>query len=166
MADLITIVDKDDNVIGSKERKEVYKDGDIHRLIKILVFNDQGELLLQWRSKNEDTFPETWDQSAGGHVDAGEDYITAAKRELNEELGIEVEKFKELDKFFIDGRYGEKIIRRFNTIYSVSHNGPFKLQESEVEKVKWWNVEELKSEVANNPEKFTHGMKDIVNNYL
>jgi len=34
--------------------------------------------------------PNCWDSSAAGHVDAGEDYLACAIRELEEELGIVV----------------------------------------------------------------------------
>ena len=36
---------------------------------------------------SKDTFPGCWDSSCSGHVDAGEDYVAAARRELGEELG-------------------------------------------------------------------------------
>ena len=36
----------------------------------------------------KDKHPGVWDSSAAGHLDAGEDYATAARRELQEELGI------------------------------------------------------------------------------
>ena len=47
-----------------------------------------GELFLQKRSPWKDKHPNKWDSSAAGHLDAGEDYETAARRELSEELGL------------------------------------------------------------------------------
>lgn len=158
---LITIVDENDNPIGSCERKFVYKYGLFHRIVRVLLFNDKGEVCLQWRSKEEDTFPETWDQSAGGHVDAGEDYLTAAKRELAEELGVDTE-LEEIYGFKTESVIGEKIIKRFNRVFRGVYNGPLSLQEDEVSEVRWFGWDELKNEIKDHPENFTPGLRDIV----
>jgi 8-oxo-dGTP pyrophosphatase MutT (NUDIX family) len=39
---------------------------------------------------NKDLTWRTWNTSAAGHVDAGEDYESCAIREVKEELGIDV----------------------------------------------------------------------------
>ena len=158
----VTIVDQNDNVIGDEERLVVYEKGLIHRLIRVFLFNDNNELLLQWRSVHEDTFPNTWDQSAGGHVDAGEDYETAAYRELSEELGIRTAKLTLFKKFYTDGQIGKKIIKRFNTIFKAKYAGEFTLQSDEVEKVKWFSKDELYKEIEEQPENFTLGLKTIL----
>lgn len=159
---LITIVDENDQVLGSEERKEVYKQGLWHRLIRVLLFNSKGEILLQWRSAQEDTFPNTWDQSAGGHVDAGEDYETAAYRELEEELGVKGAKLELVQVFKTESKYGEKNIKRFNAVFRGEYDGDMVLQEEEVEKVRWFTIEELKTELINNPSKFTDGLKTVL----
>ena len=46
------------------------------------------EFLLQKRADDKDSFPGCWDAASTGHIDAGEDAISAAIRELREELGI------------------------------------------------------------------------------
>src|SRR5664279_859085 len=84
----IIIVDEDDRPIGQATKPEVWAQGLRHRIVRIMIENDQGELLLQHRTPTMALYPNRWDNSVGGHVDAGEDYLTAAKRELDEELGI------------------------------------------------------------------------------
>lgn len=161
----VTIVDKNDNVIGGEERTVVYEKGLIHRLIRVLLFNEKNELVLQWRSANEDTFPNTWDQSAGGHVDEGEDYETAAYRELEEELGVKSAELTLLGKFYTEGQIGAKNIKRFNAVFKARYDGEFTLQKEEVEKVKWFNLEELYKEIEEKPENFTPGLRSILNDY-
>ncbi len=160
----VAVVSKDDKIIGSEERKVVYQKGLIHRLVRVLLFNDKDEVLLQWRSASEDTFPSTWDQSAGGHVDEGEDYETAAKRELAEELGVKDIKLTLVDKFYTDSQIGEKIIRRFNAVFVGNYSGEFILQKEEVEKVKWFNFDELLMELKKKPNGFTPGLVSILLN--
>jgi 8-oxo-dGTP pyrophosphatase MutT (NUDIX family) len=42
----------------------------------------------------KDRYPGWWDVSVGGHVDPGEDYLTAAIREAGEELGLQAPELK------------------------------------------------------------------------
>ena len=88
--EILDILDKKGNIIGSKERKEIYKDGDIHRTVHIWIINDNNELLVQKRSPKKDTFPNLWAISTAGHVISGETSIFAALRELKEELNLNV----------------------------------------------------------------------------
>lgn len=86
--ELFDVVDEQDNVLRQATRKEVHDQGLMHRAVHILVFNKHHDCYLQQRSLLKDRHPGVWDSSAAGHLDAGEDYDTAARRELEEELGI------------------------------------------------------------------------------
>jgi len=83
-----------------KSREEVHKDGDWHQSAHIWILNSRGELLIQKRSPNKPNAPNMWDSSAGGHVIAGDEPIESAQREVEEELGIKVDK-KDLRYLFI-----------------------------------------------------------------
>ena len=85
--ELFDIVDHDDRVIGQAPRREVHARHLLHRATHVLVHDPNGRLFLQRRSMAKDTFPGCWDSSCSGHLDAGEDYPAAARRELGEELG-------------------------------------------------------------------------------
>jgi isopentenyl-diphosphate Delta-isomerase len=88
-SELFYHVDDRDNVIGQVTRGEAHQNPAIkHRSVFILVFNQVGDLLLQKRSANKDTFPEFWTLSSSGHVNYGQSYDEAAARELEEELGL------------------------------------------------------------------------------
>lgn len=86
--ELFDVVDEEDNVIGQATRAVVHARGLFHRAVHIFLFNQRGELLIQQRSAAKDEFPLCWTSSASGHVDAGEEYLPAAQRELEEELGL------------------------------------------------------------------------------
>lgn len=83
------VVDEADRVVGRELRAEVHRRSLRHRAVHVLVFDSAGHLFLQKRSLTKDTWPGAWDSSCSGHVDSGEDYDAAARRELVEELGIE-----------------------------------------------------------------------------
>lgn len=86
--DILDVVDCDNQVIGQATRREIHEQGLRHRSVHIFVLNPQGHLYIQERAMDKDTFPGAHDSSAAGHVDAGEGYHEAARRELEEELGL------------------------------------------------------------------------------
>lgn len=56
---------------------------------KVVVLNPAGQILLLRRSETDPRRPGDWDFPGGG-VEAGEDFATAAARELYEEAHIDV----------------------------------------------------------------------------
>lgn len=87
-AELLAVVDTADRQVGRATRAQVHSQGLLHRAVHVLVFAPDGRLYLQRRSAAKDTHPGKWTTSASGHVDAGEAYADAARRELAEELGL------------------------------------------------------------------------------
>ncbi len=105
------IIDKNDNVIGTKPRADV-QPGELIRFVHVYIFDDKNNLVLQQRGEGR-MRPNLLCASAGGHVDAGEGYETAAHRELKEELGIETELEFVCDSW---GEYG--LCKVFKGIYT------------------------------------------------
>lgn len=86
--DVFDVVDGEDQVTGQARRAEVHERRLLHRAVHLLVFNRKGELFLQKRSHLKDNHPGRWDSSASGHLDSGESYLEAARREMREELDL------------------------------------------------------------------------------
>ena len=86
--ELFDIVDADDVVTGTALRSVVHATGLLHRAAHVLAFDAAGRLYLQRRSFTKECSPGLWDTSAAGHLGSGEAYATAARRELEEELGV------------------------------------------------------------------------------
>jgi len=84
--EMFDIVDENDHPTGRLTTKEEsHKKGYPHRVAAVLVFRENGKLLVQ----EHRLINRLLDHSVGGHVDAGETYYEAAVRETKEELGLE-----------------------------------------------------------------------------
>ncbi|MBO4457044.1 MAG: NUDIX domain-containing protein [Butyrivibrio sp.] len=90
--ELFDIVDENGNPTGEiVSRSEAHANGIRHRTAHIWVVRDNDgkpEVLLQKRAMNKDSFPGRYDTSSAGHIQAGDEPLESAIRELSEELGI------------------------------------------------------------------------------
>jgi len=140
--EIFEIVNMHGEVIGTAPRSECHGNPAlVHRASHVLVFNKAGELLLQLRSRAKDIQPGRWDTSVGGHLAVGETYGEAAVREMAEELGITETPLKYLYDYPMRNEVESEDIRSFFTVY----DGPVKFQVSEIDEVRFWGMEEIRS---------------------
>jgi isopentenyl-diphosphate delta-isomerase type 1 len=97
--ELVDIVDESNKVLGKMSKGECHKTGNLHRTVSILVYSPSKEVLLQRRSPEKKDYPGYYDVSASGHVMSGESYLTAAIRELKEEVGLDADPQKLKENF-------------------------------------------------------------------
>ena len=136
------------------ERSVAHSKGILHRTAHVWIIKEvdgRWQVLLQKRSAEKDSYPGMYDTSSAGHIPAGMEPLASARRELAEELGICASE----DEL--------QFIGTFRTQYEeVFHGKPFRdnevisiyvykepvdpeklvLQESEVDEVRWFDVEE------------------------
>ena len=149
--EIFDIVDENDEIIGQRPRSEVHQLGLLHRAIHLLVYNSKGELFLQKRSKQKDCFPNTWDSSASGHLDSGENYDDCIIREPKEELGLELSQPPER-LFKINAC--EETGQEFVWIYRLQHEGPFQLDPEEISDGGWFTLDKIDEWISKTPEDF------------
>ena len=165
----IQIVDKNNEPIGSASKQEAWRDGLIHRVVRISILNGTGRLLVQKRSHEKELFPGRWDNSAAGHVDVGETYEQAALRELSEELGLEDVEIQKLGDYYVEVRDDWRIMKRFTRAYKIILKDPlpvFQLPEDEVASTDWMEIEAVKSLVCNHPEQVTDGLEQVIERFF
>ncbi|MCE0498827.1 MAG: NUDIX domain-containing protein [Methylacidiphilales bacterium] len=158
--ELFDVVDTSDRVIGQASRREVHARGLFHRAVHILIHNADGHFFLQRRSPDKDTFPDCWDSSCTGHVDAGEDYPAAARRELGEELGWHDHTLalRPLLKLSACPETGHEFIQ----IYVAGPlAGPFTLHPGEISEGRWIGPDELEAQIKESPDRFAGSMRHL-----
>lgn len=124
MADLIDVLDEAGLRTGEiLSRAEVHRLGKRHRAVRLYLFNERGEILLQQRGAGVDHAPHVYSISVVGHVAAGEASAWAVRRELKEELGIDAALLDALRIHFLFSHYQEATLSatyidcQFNDIY-------------------------------------------------
>ncbi|ALS17291.1 MULTISPECIES: NUDIX hydrolase [Clostridium] len=95
MEEMIDIYDENFNKIGVKSRFDVHKYGFKHKVVQCYIINkiDNSKwIYFQQRSFDKDSYPGFYDIACAGHIDSGEQASSSMIRELQEEIGLRVEK--------------------------------------------------------------------------
>jgi isopentenyldiphosphate isomerase len=147
VTELVDVVDEDDVVVTTVERAVMRAGRLRHRAVFILVTASDGRLLVHRRSAAKDLWPGRWDIAVGGVVAAGESYDEAARRELAEEIGIEVSALDGLGP----GRYADADVDLVARCYRVVHDGPVRFADGEVVEARWIDETTLAALLADAP---------------
>lgn len=140
--ELIDIYNAAGEKIGCAERSRAHGDNTLlHRAAHVLVFSQDGRLLLQKRSASKRIQPGKWDASVGGHLGTGEDFLTGARRELAEELGLPED--TPLEHLF-DVEIRNEIESEDARVFKAVSDGPFNFQKEEIDEVRFFTADELK----------------------
>ena len=156
MEEIFDVTDDNGFPVGrTVTRSEAHDKGISHRTAHTWIVRKAGgsyEVLLQKRSANKESFPSMYDTSSAGHIQAGDDPLESAQRELFEELGIKAYEgdFTFAGKFHIkyEMEFHGKMFRDNEVAFVYVYEKPVDetklvLQTEEVEEVKWFNIDEV-----------------------
>lgn len=139
--EIVDVIDENDNVIGKSTKKEVNSNPSlIHREIAVLIFDNNGRVLTQQRSKNKKNDPLVWTISAVGHVPSGMTYEEAAHMELMEELGFDT-KLIPYEKKMFHYETETQIATSFLGLFP--ENAKVMISKEEIEAYKFVDINEL-----------------------
>lgn len=152
----------------SLPREEVHARGLWHGSVQAWVMNSAGQLLLQQRAHTKKTDPGLWDVSICGHIASGDDAITAAIREADEELSLIVnrDQFEHLFLYIHHNEHRiadppspkgysrasgsirhERLITPTYLVRSEVNLDELKLEPTEVAAVRWIGLDKLASDL-------------------
>jgi isopentenyl-diphosphate delta-isomerase len=154
MAEVI-LVDEADNEIGTMEKMTAHEQAVLHRAFSVFLFNDANQLLLQKRALNKYHSPGLWTNTCCSHPCPGETTLDAAKRRLQEEMGVSCD----LDAIFnftykaaLDHDLTEF---EFDHVFFGRFNGAPELNFEEAIDWKYVSINELLEEIESSPENYT-----------
>ncbi|MBV8289625.1 MAG: NUDIX domain-containing protein, partial [Hyphomicrobiales bacterium] len=84
----LILVDERNRATGSAGKTAIHRAGLLHRAFSIFVVDARGRIVVQQRSPDKYHSGGLWANSCCGHPRCGERTIAAARRRLNEELGV------------------------------------------------------------------------------
>lgn len=147
---LIDRVDGYDRRVGTVRRGEALTVAANFRTVHVFVVNRDGRLLLQRLAATRRRHPTRWGSSVAGYLHAGESYLSAARRRLGEELGLEVP-LRELLKVEMEDEESTKFVSLFEAVAGSPING----EPTQIDALRYWDTAELDQAVIDHAEAFT-----------
>lgn len=155
MEEILILVSSDDRETGAAEKMHIHRQGLLHRAFSIFIFDDGGRLLLQQRAQNKYHSHGLWTNSCCGHPRQGEHTDAAARRRLQEEMGIASNLRKVSTLLYREAVSDELIEHEYDHIYAgLSHTDPI-ANPDEAASWKWVGISDLSAWIATDPEHFT-----------
>ena len=153
--DLVTLVDRDDNVVGAEEKIRAHRAGKLHRAFSVFVFDEYRRLLIQRRATGKYHSAGLWSNTCCGHPRPGESTGNAAARRLPEEMGFSCElrhAFQVVYRADLDNSLVEHELDR---VYVGRFSGVPRPNPLEVEATMWIAPEELRLRILAEPHRYT-----------
>lgn len=140
----LPIVNEEGKVVGRAPRSMFHNNAKwLHPVVHLHVITPEG-LLLQKRANHKMVQPGKWDTAVGGHVSAGETLEKSLQREASEEIGLQVFEARLLKQYIWESSVERELVFMFVT----QSSGPFTPEAYEVDELKSWRSEELKTAVG------------------
>ncbi len=161
MDEYLTVVDEKNEVQGYSTKADIQRRGLNYRCVQVFLSNAKDELLICRRPEEKKKFAGQFAASAMGHVLRGEDYETAAKREMMQELGVNV-RLRKATKFSVqDGD---------NTVFQEIYHGALAEEiipdKTEIAESRYVGLQDLRQAIAVNPENFARPFIEAVKAFI
>ncbi len=162
----VILVDENDHETGTCEKLRAHEEGKLHRAFSIFVFNPDGQLLLQKRSRHKYHSDGLWTNTCCSHPRPGHAMEVEVKRKLMQEMGFACDvqwSFRfpyrvEFDNGMIEHEIDHVFIGRYD--------GKVSPNPAEVEDWKWMDLESLMIDVKTNSDAYSYWLKICIDRVL
>lgn len=151
---VVDIVDSQNRPIGQSARRELFTSKQNFRTVHVFIMNEgRTHLLLQSLASHHSRNPHKLGSSAAGYLRSGETYRQAARRKIQEELGIYFRKIKldEVAEFAMQDSGVTKFVGLFSGYFSKKPE----LRDSEAESISYYAFTDIDRMMRSEPEIFT-----------
>jgi isopentenyl-diphosphate Delta-isomerase len=159
-SEALILVDEADREVGHLSKSECHDgQGVLHRAFSLLIFNDEGELLLQQRSSSKRLWPLYWSNSCCSHPRRAESMEAAIHRRLFQELGLRCP-LQFLFKFQYQAQFESAGSEQELCSVFIGRSGdPVKTDPREILAWRWIRPEALQAELVRYADRFTPWFK-------
>jgi len=157
----VILVNEKDEQIGTMPKMEAHEKALLHRAFSVFVFNEKNELMLQQRASHKYHSPLLWTNTCCSHQRVGETNIQAGKRRLQEEMGFQTD-LEDTVSFIYKAPFDNGLTEHeFDHILVGNYEDAPEINPDEVAAWKWMPLEDVKQDIANQPELYTEWFKII-----
>lgn len=165
MQEFVVLVTPEDQFLGLMEKQEAHIKGLLHRAFSVFIFNSKGELLLQQRAENKYHSPALWTNTCCSHPREHEDYIQAAHRRLQEEMGFDCA-LEHQFHFIYNAPFENGLTEHeLDHVFFGRFDGDANPNPDEVMACKWIAPDALYQDIKDRPEHYTVWFKLILDTY-
>ena len=125
-------------------------------VVDMLITNDQNQVLLAKRSTSEDC-PSTW-SIPGGNLSPGEDEEVGLRREIKEELGVDIKTLLPFGAYRVDHSPGFYV---YAVYFTGTIEGQPKVDGKELEECRWFDIDEKILDLD-----FAFNQKEVMKNFI
>lgn len=165
----VELVDRAGRALGTCSVRAAHTPpGRLHRAFSVLLYDQEGRVLLQQRAAAKTRFALLWSNACCGHPAPGQGVADAALMRLTEELGITAAQVTPLTEAGVF-RYRAYDAKAKYVEYEWDHvfratltTGEPAPEESEVSEVRWESPEALAAEIDARPDEFTPWLAGVL----
>ena len=157
----VILVNENDEQIGLMPKMEAHEKAVLHRAFSVFIFNSDNELMLQQRAAHKYHSPLLWTNTCCSHQRDGETNIEAGTRRLQEEMGFTTS-LKETTSFIYKAPFDNGLTEHEldHIMIGYYEQAPV-INPDEVEDWKWMPLENVRTDIAAQPELYTAWFKII-----
>jgi isopentenyl-diphosphate delta-isomerase len=152
--ELVILVDDRDTAIGVAPKLEVHRTGALHRAFSVFLRDAEGRLLLQRRAFGKYHSGGRWANTCCGHPRSGELVHEAARRRLNEEMGVDCD-LRAAGSFLYRADVGAGLVEHeLDHLFVGQFDGVPSPEENEVVEWQWVSPSDIELDLIANPERY------------
>ena len=154
LRDKVVLVDINDNELKEENKTIAHSKPMLHRAFSIYLYNDKKQILIQKRALNKYHSPGLWANACCSHPRIGENIKESAIERLKDEVGIYGD-INEIFSFIYLSKYNENLFEyEYDHVFIGKYDGEIILNKEEASETKWISIEDLESDLVNNPNKY------------